>query len=49
MKKKNTITLILTLRQMNYLLNNLPSGYSIRAKAEDLDYIIKAAEKEKNK
>ncbi len=46
---KKTITLILRPSQIEYLLNNLPVGHTIKAKASDLDYIIIAAKKERNK
>lgn len=45
---RKTLKLILKPSQMDYLLTHLPVGYSIKAKAEDLDYIIFAAEQERN-
>lgn len=46
---KKTTTLILRPMQIEYLLQHLPPNCSVKARASDLDYIIKAAEQERNK
>lgn len=46
---KRTIKLILRPTQIEYILNHLTPTQSIKVKASDLDYIIMAAEKERNK
>lgn len=39
------ITIKLTYKQANFLLNNLPLGHKIKVSGEDLDKIIKDASK----